>query len=182
MIITCPECKTRYKTSADAIGVNGRTVRCAACTATWFVAAPDADFRFDDFALEDNERAHMESANAIKAVVPSPSEPAAKEKTQEVTPKQVEEAAPPAPEKHVPEVYKEPETHANENEPVVSSRGAHVDIRERADKKRRKQRLRGVAAIWALPVLFIGLLAATAYTARHSVVSKYPKTATFGLF
>lgn len=42
MILTCPECATRYSAKADAIGPNGRSVRCAKCSATWFVAAePD---------------------------------------------------------------------------------------------------------------------------------------------
>ena len=42
MILTCPECATRYSAKADAIGPNGRSVRCAKCSATWFVASdPD---------------------------------------------------------------------------------------------------------------------------------------------
>lgn len=43
MILTCPNCNTRYLTTPEAIGENGRTVRCSKCSNTWFVAAePDA--------------------------------------------------------------------------------------------------------------------------------------------
>lgn len=42
MILTCPECATRFSTKAEAIGPNGRTVRCSQCSTTWFASAdPD---------------------------------------------------------------------------------------------------------------------------------------------
>lgn len=41
MRIVCPTCQTGYEIKAEALGPNGRTVRCASCSSTWF-AFPDA--------------------------------------------------------------------------------------------------------------------------------------------
>ena len=42
MIIACPACATRYVVPDSAIGVEGRTVRCAKCRHSWFQEGPDA--------------------------------------------------------------------------------------------------------------------------------------------
>ena len=41
MIIACPACNTRYVVPDDAVGVEGRTVRCAKCKHSWFQEGPD---------------------------------------------------------------------------------------------------------------------------------------------
>ncbi len=48
MILTCPECATRYQTDAAAFMPDGRKVRCAKCGHVWFqappVTEPEAEF------------------------------------------------------------------------------------------------------------------------------------------
>ncbi len=41
MIIACPACSTRYVVPDSAIGVDGRTVRCAKCRHSWFQAGSE---------------------------------------------------------------------------------------------------------------------------------------------
>ena len=43
MIIACPACQTRYVVPDSAIGVDGRTVRCAKCRHSWFQDGPRLD-------------------------------------------------------------------------------------------------------------------------------------------
>jgi predicted Zn finger-like uncharacterized protein len=43
MILTCPDCATRYVVDDERIGLQGRAVRCAACGARWTAASGDAD-------------------------------------------------------------------------------------------------------------------------------------------
>ena len=43
MIIACPACTTRYVVPDNAIGIDGRTVRCAKCRHSWFQEGPRVD-------------------------------------------------------------------------------------------------------------------------------------------
>jgi predicted Zn finger-like uncharacterized protein len=49
MIIACPACSTRYVVPDSAIGIEGRTVRCAKCRHSWFQHGPELPPR-DDLA------------------------------------------------------------------------------------------------------------------------------------
>ena len=41
MILECPECGTRYLVPDSALGITGRTVRCANCRHSWFQDSPE---------------------------------------------------------------------------------------------------------------------------------------------
>jgi len=64
MIIACPACHTRYVVPDSAIGVEGRTVRCAKCRHSWFQDGP---------ALPGQPSA---AAEAVAAPPPAPPPPA----------------------------------------------------------------------------------------------------------
>ena len=67
VIIACPACATRYAVPDSAIGVDGRTVRCAKCRHSWFQDGPP---------LEPREEAPPPAPVAPPAPPPNP-EPAA---------------------------------------------------------------------------------------------------------
>ncbi|MHA1546873.1 MAG: zinc-ribbon domain-containing protein, partial [Alphaproteobacteria bacterium] len=56
MIITCPNCATRYQVSGEAFSTVGRKVRCRGCRFTWYVA-PEADIPepADDIARDSDD-------------------------------------------------------------------------------------------------------------------------------
>ena len=43
MIITCPQCETRYTTDAASFPASGRKVRCSRCAHVWHQAAPEPE-------------------------------------------------------------------------------------------------------------------------------------------
>jgi len=52
MKIKCPDCSTSYEIKAEAVGVEGRSVKCAKCGNRWFVSAEDDEPAEVDFTGE----------------------------------------------------------------------------------------------------------------------------------
>jgi predicted Zn finger-like uncharacterized protein len=72
MILTCPECATRYFIDGGVIGFTGRTVRCTACRASWQAYPED-----DPIELSVDDTAEPEAA---------PDEPSAEAPTEDAPP------------------------------------------------------------------------------------------------
>jgi predicted Zn finger-like uncharacterized protein len=102
MIIACPACNTRYAVPDSAIGVDGRTVRCAKCRHSWF---------------QDGPRIELPAAPPAPPPPPPPApEPEAVE--------QVEHDLPEAPAQAEPEPVAEPEP---ETEPEPEAPAAFAE-------------------------------------------------------
>jgi predicted Zn finger-like uncharacterized protein len=103
MILNCPACKTRYLVPDSAIGINGRSVRCASCRHSWFQEAPLPEIEL------------VEAAPAGQAPPAIKSEPVSKadwEPTPPASP--VSRSAPPPPISVTPDYSAEPSSFAHE--------------------------------------------------------------------
>jgi predicted Zn finger-like uncharacterized protein len=120
MIIACPACSTRYAVPDEAIGMDGRTVRCAKCRHSWFQDGPQVVI------------AAAAPVASPPAAAQAPAEPVAQTRPAAPEPQESEEAAPieegsPASaevenaEPAVPVPFEAPESIRSEPEAVAAS-------------------------------------------------------------
>ncbi|MEI6641113.1 MAG: zinc-ribbon domain-containing protein [Novosphingobium sp.] len=72
MIIACPACSTRYVVPDSAVGVEGRTVRCAKCRHSWFQHGPELPARAEAPEIA----AAVPAAPLVREPPPPPTAPA----------------------------------------------------------------------------------------------------------
>ncbi len=156
MILTCPDCATRYLTKPEAIGPNGRTVRCASCTATWFVAAEDAH--------------NAARSDVPDSVMPPPISVATPVKSPRRKPRPTASATQG---RSVADPVNSPEEEAGFIAPSAASL-----MREKTDRKRASRRLMSVGAMWLVTLALLSVATLSAYVFRQDIVEKHPQTAT----
>lgn len=160
MILTCPECATRYLLSdADRIGSAGRTVRCSKCQTSWFVSSD-----LDELTLKDNEQAEIsaqvQSTPKIDDVTSDRSQ-------------SVESGLETGRTNTMSE-----DMRRDSRVSMSYSPGAHVGVRDRKDRRKRNFRLAVIGLIWGITLGLLALAATLAYLSRQEVIDRYPKAAT----
>lgn len=148
MVIRCPDCGTSYKADSASIGANGRTVRCARCKGTWFVASPDLSA--DAKALRDNEvdddGAHAGFTDRLVTPAPIGAATAVAAKT--------------------------PELDLDTTPPT-----ADVILRDQADAAKLAGRRRTIRLIWLVAALLAVAGIVAAFLNRQAIVNRQPETA-----
>ncbi len=116
MIIQCPACSTRYVVPDTAVGVEGRTVRCAKCRHSWFQEGHDLAEPAGEAAVSE-PAPQPEQAPPPSPTPPSPPSSPAPQPEEEPEPEPEQEPEPPVVVPSEPEP--EPEPEFAEEEPVA---------------------------------------------------------------
>lgn len=158
MILTCPACSTRYRIGDNAIGPEGRSVKCARCGHEW-QQMPE-----DEAAAGEAEVTVADVAAAVEAVGGTSDGPAPAAEAAPVTPAATAAAAAGADEDeagdsdgHEAELKAEPERRVRQRPPAPEPKRSGV----------------GVAAWLILLIVIVGVVA-TGYVYRDKVVEFWP--------
>lgn len=157
MILTCPECSTRYLADEKLIGHNGRTVRCSKCQTSWFVASdPDTLALYDDTAEE---------------IVEASPPPQPREET--LSPPVSTESTVDS------QVFKErdAETETDTFNMPPPTVGAHVHMRDMAERRRLRKRLGMISGIWGITAGTVFNCLLIGYMFRQTIVDNNPAMA-----
>ena len=129
MIIACPACATRYVVPDSAIGVDGRTVRCAKCRHSWFQEGPELETRRREPPAERAVAEPGEPAAGADRAPPrhEPEEPARSEPEPPAPPQAEIPPAEPEPEAEPEPAYEQLDASTDESEPYDEPPVAHPD-------------------------------------------------------
>lgn len=175
MKLTCPECTTQFLINPEAIGPNGRTVRCSQCSVTWFVAAePDIMELRDDLEPDPIDAiTPADDADTVDRAEPTreafaPSTPPPSAPPPNVPPRDNRNFESPTPQKnHV----------TQDNIPSISPNiTPHAAFREKADKKKARRNLFGVSMVWGVTFSVFAIALLASYVLRAQITEKFPGT------
>lgn len=177
MILTCPNCATKFSVPDGALGPDGRKVRCSQCSETWF-AREDAVFEPEEPAPAEPEvsnpprRAAPQEAQKIAATeVTQPHIPAEK-----ITESTVEyEGETGGKSFHFQQsdtdVFVEDK---DEAEKILKEMSPHGRFRERANRRKVSKKKRNIGMMWLIPLIGLPLLLIALYLFRGPLVGQFP--------
>lgn len=175
IVITCPDCSTRYKATTASIGDEGRPVRCVKCGATWFVPAPDAIDTLmagaDAMALADDIAETQSPPVTAVPDTPDAPPPSGAPETGIDGP-----AAPDTAPRVTPKTEFGPVPTAALSRPAPPV-GADVMMRDHVDREKLARRQRTIRFIWAIALILVILAAIIAYFNRQEIVNRIPQMA-----
>ncbi|MEM9682093.1 MAG: MJ0042-type zinc finger domain-containing protein, partial [Pseudomonadota bacterium] len=79
IILTCPNCAASFKVKAEALGPDGRTVKCSKCEHRWHATAdaPESEETAPEIAEPEAEEAAVAAATDTVASEPEAADPPA---------------------------------------------------------------------------------------------------------